>query len=113
MTAWDFSQAAELRESLIDLLADALVAYAERAEAEAATGATPGGNARETEEARSGEGLCGAPQGQPQPSARVGRRPARPTGGQEIATPAGAGAPTRAIASRGAISCGSRGERRE
>ena len=45
---WDLSAAPELRESLIDLLADALVAYAERPEAEL-TGVTPTGLNRRAE----------------------------------------------------------------
>jgi hypothetical protein len=58
MTSWDFSQAPELREVLVDLLADALVAHVERLEAaEATTGATPTGNARTAEEASAGEDL--------------------------------------------------------
>lgn len=96
---WDLTGAPELREALIDLLADALVAQVERLEtAGISTGVTPGGNAREAEEARSGEGLRDAPQGQPRAARAEGRRPARRPGGRENAALRGAGASERALA---------------
>jgi len=58
VTPWDFSGAPELREALIDLLADALVAYVERQEAEASTGVTPGGINQAAEKPRCDEHLA-------------------------------------------------------
>lgn len=94
---WDLSSAPELREALIDLLADALVSLAERAEA--GTGVTRGGLNRRAENANDGDVLgtsTGRSAGAVVSLTRPGIAPAAP----ENIAPAGVGAPERTLVGR-------------
>jgi hypothetical protein len=92
---WDFAAAPDVRDVLVDLLAEALVAAVDRPDA-AATGGSPRGRARGGGESRDGAGLAAVPTTETDPAAR----PGSDGGGVPEPSPSAAPQPTRAEGGR-------------
>lgn len=92
---WDLSNAPELREALVELLADALVGHVERSEAD--TGVTRGGLNRTAESVHDGASLASCADAGP--AAGAGSPPvlAVASRGVEKTAPCAASASTQAV----------------